>query len=194
MSGKVNPIELPASGPAADRTYGGGLYVDLIPDTAMYANLRTTLPSTYMWKRLGRAVKLRAGLRCEFCGVNESAAEGGYLVCHERFSYDASSGIQSLRRLIASCVLCDQVTHMGRFLKIDGGDPEVVVERLARVRRIERQAAAVEISRCWSLYHDRNHVEWTLDLGSVDELVCSQVRSPSNMTKASSGQGRPTLF
>lgn len=65
-------------------------------------------------------VYARAGEACEICGnTREALASAGAsprLHAHERYSYKQVQGqrIQRLERLVCLCILCDEVTHIGR--------------------------------------------------------------------------------
>jgi hypothetical protein len=56
--------------PGEVRTYGDGLFVDLIPRTCWFTDVRTCV-SQQDWERLRRPIFRRAGYACEVCGATE---------------------------------------------------------------------------------------------------------------------------
>ena len=86
-----------------DRLYGGNkFYVDTIPPTAFFSNLRASM-SQYEWKKLSEYTRKRAGGRCEICSSDRRPE------AHERLSFDASTRVQKLERLMCLCKAC----HLG---------------------------------------------------------------------------------
>jgi len=59
---------LPAVLPGEDRTFGSGLFVDLIPASCWFTNVRSCV-SARDWDRLRTLVYGRVGNRCEACGA-----------------------------------------------------------------------------------------------------------------------------
>src|SRR5690606_27629980 len=98
--------------PGEDRSLGSGLYVDLVPSTCWFTNVRSCV-SQRDWERLRRMVVGRAGRRCEVCGAAAVPAERIRLEVHERWAYDRASRVQTLKRLICLCTPCHTVTHFG---------------------------------------------------------------------------------
>jgi hypothetical protein len=99
---------LPTLLPTEDRAFGDGLFVDLIPASSWFRNVRNAVSATD-WYRIRTMVYARAGHQCEACGRRKS--DHVRLDCHERFEYTGQ--IQRLRRLVCMCGACHQVTHFG---------------------------------------------------------------------------------
>jgi len=59
---------LPVVLPGEDRTFGSGLFVDLIPASCWFTNVRSCV-SARDWDRLRTLVYGRAGNRCEVCAA-----------------------------------------------------------------------------------------------------------------------------
>lgn len=53
--------------PGEDRSFGQGLFVDPIPETSWYVNVRSAVAARD-WYRIRQMVYRRAGHRCEACG------------------------------------------------------------------------------------------------------------------------------
>jgi hypothetical protein len=92
---------LPEVLPGEDRSLGEGLFVDLIPETSWYVNVRSAV-GIRDWYRIRQMVYRRAGYRCEACGCQPDQTARLLMEAHERFTYDEAPGVQVLRRL--SCL------------------------------------------------------------------------------------------
>ncbi|MEX5296866.1 hypothetical protein QYM41_16435 [Kocuria sp. CPCC 205268] len=163
----VSPWPVPDPLPGEDRTYGGGLYVDLVPAPTFGINCRKVFTS-YQWSRLSRGIKARADFTCEFCTMPESPEQNMYHVTHERFSYDGASSLQRLTRFICSCRRCDEFTHFGRAL-VYGGSPELILWHALAVKNIRTNTITLEDvkAEAWAaleLWKRRSAMKWTVDL------------------------------
>ncbi|MGD9531334.1 DUF5710 domain-containing protein [Pseudonocardia sp.] len=105
--------------PGEDRTFGGALFVDLIPRTCWFTNVRTCV-TPQDWERLRRPIFRRAGYTCEACGAAEDRGVRRWLEAHERWDFDERTGVQSLRRLISLCSPC-HVRHEALSVPNGGG-------------------------------------------------------------------------
>lgn len=161
MSGE-KPLDLPAQLPGEDRTFGGGLIVDLIPESAFRQSVKREL-SPYWWRRLSRGARKRADWRCEICGDPEDATQNRYLSCHERWDWQEDRGVQWLARLMALCVSCDAVTHLGFYL-VDHDDDSIPRAHLAKARGWSEEQVDEHIRQAWDLWRHRSQFEWTMDL------------------------------
>jgi len=106
--GKALHLErFPHELPGEDRSYGGNkFYVDLVPKSVWWANLRAMLPPS-QWKALSSYAIHRADGACEICGAADR------LEAHERWAFDESTGIQKLMRIVCVCKLCHLSIHIG---------------------------------------------------------------------------------
>lgn len=160
MSGE-KPLALPECLPGEDRTFGGGLIVDLVPETAWGQSVKNQL-SRYWWRRVSRGVRKRADWACEICGDPEDATQNRYLSCHERWDWEDDHGVQRLARLMALCVACDSVTHLGRYL-VDHDDDSVPRRHLAAVRGWSDEQTTRHIKQAWNLWRQRSTRSWTMN-------------------------------
>lgn len=164
----VNPWPVPNPVPGEDRTYGGGLYVDLVPGSTFGINCRKVI-TKYQWSRLSRGIKARADFTCEFCGMPEVPEQNIYHVTHERFSYDEESGVQRLTRFICSCRRCDEFTHFGHAL-VYGGVPELILGHALAVRMLTpgdtttMEGLEAEAWAALEVWKRRHTINWTVDL------------------------------
>lgn len=98
--------------PGEDRDFGSGLFVDLVPSSCWFTNVRSCVDRRD-WDRLRTMITSRARLRCECCQRGEDRDSRRWLEAHERWAYDERDGVQALRRLICLCTDCHTVTHFG---------------------------------------------------------------------------------
>lgn len=153
--------ELPDLLPGEDRTYKPGLFVDLIPTTSWFTNVRSCV-SARDWDRIRRMVTRRAGYGCEACGATEDRGSQRWLEAHERWRYDAKHSIQSLRRLVCLCTDCHRTTHYG-LAELQGHADEAL-RHLMAVNGLDLPQAKSHISRATELWRARSLRTWTLDL------------------------------
>jgi hypothetical protein len=70
--------DVPDLPPGEDRSFGSGLFVDLVPSSCWFTNVRScVIPRD--WERLRRMVTNRSGERCEACGQSADASTGTQL-------------------------------------------------------------------------------------------------------------------
>jgi hypothetical protein len=93
---------LPGLLPGEDREFGSGLFVDLVPQSCWFTNVRSGVAPAE-WDRVRRMVYRRAGDRCEACGRTADRAAGIQIEAHERWAFDDARRVQVLRRLICLC-------------------------------------------------------------------------------------------
>lgn len=144
-----------------DRNFGGNkLFVDLVPSTCWFTNVRTCVHFSD-WDRLRRFVYTRANKQCECCHAKST------LDAHERWLFDKSTKIQKLMRIIALCKACHEVTHMG-LAQIKGrGEP--ATKHLMDVLGINKHEAKKHIEQAFSIWNERNQLEWELDLTIITD-------------------------
>ena len=153
--------ELPELLPGEDRTFGSGLFVDLIPASCWFTNVRSCVDARD-WDRLRRMVYDRAANECEACGAAKNPAAQIWMEAHERWAYDGSAGIQSLTRLICLCSPCHRATHFG-FAEVTG-HAEEALQHLMDVNDWDRSTARRHVEAAAQLWTQRSRLEWELDL------------------------------
>ena len=154
--------------PGEDRQFGTGLFVDLIPRSCWFTNVRYCL-APEDWTRLSLGIRERASQSCEICGA--SKADGAVLEAHERWDYQ-DNGVQVLKRLVCVCQPCHRVTHYG-LSKLKGLE-EACVEHWRDVNGAEDLDA--HLQEAWSLWEHRNLTDWTLDLSIIESAGLTIVR------------------
>jgi Domain of unknown function (DUF5710) len=152
---------LPEVLPGEDRSFGSGLFIDMIPSTSWFRNVRAAVDPDD-WHRLRTMVYGRAGHRCEACGCPPHKASGKFLEAHERFAYDHATRIQALRRLICLCTWCHTVTHFG--LAQVRGQAGRARTWLETVQNMYPWQSDTHIHEAFAAWEARSQIAWTLDL------------------------------
>lgn len=171
--------EIPEQLPGEDRDFGGGLFVDLVPQSCWFTNVRTCV-NQRDWERLRRMVVGRAGSRCETCGSGEDRTRKPrerWLEVHERWAYDYVDKVQSLRRLICLCTDCHTATHFG-LAQVQGLADEAY-KHLKTVTGMPDSEARVHVSSAFRLWQARSQHRWTLDLSLLAEVGVTVIAPPA---------------
>jgi len=166
--------DLPALLLGEDRTFGSGLFVDLVPKKCWFKNARYCV-SERDWERLRRMVLGRAGHRCEVCGQAKSRRVERWLEVHERWEFDLRGSRQILRRLVCLCTPCHTATHLG-LAEQRGKDGEARTH-LMTVTGMSEEEAQAHIMSAIFLWEQRNRQTWSLDL-SMLTTAGIEVRPP----------------
>ncbi len=162
--------------PGEDRTFGEGLFVDLVPRSCWFTNVRSCV-SEQDWQRLRRPMLRRAGYRCEICGAGQDRDARQWLDLHERWDYDEPAAVQRLRRLIAVCQPCHEVTHFG--LANVRGRTEEAFAHLCSVTGMDRDAAGAHVDAAQQVWLARSRRTWELDLSMLTGVGLAIQRPPS---------------
>lgn len=168
--------EVPDLLPGEDRSFGSGLFVDLIPQSCWFTNVRSCV-SAQDWERLRRMINGRAGQRCEACGRGEDREAQRWLEAHERWDYDAAAGVQRLRRLVCLCTDCHTVTHFG--LAEVKGKRAVALAHLRSVTGMSLQQAEAHVRAAFEVWCERSARMWMLDLNLLTDAGIGVVRPPA---------------
>ena len=158
--------ELPSTFVGEDRTFGEGLFVDLIPRTCWFTNVRSCVAQRD-WERLRRVIVERADSKCEVCGATRDASIKRWLEVHERWAYDETTATQTLKRLICLCTDCHQATHFG-FAQVHGRG-EKALKHLMKVTGLDRDVAKEHVTIAFDVWDKRNRTAWTLDLSMLND-------------------------
>ncbi|GAA4918828.1 DUF5710 domain-containing protein [Streptomonospora salina] len=157
---------IPALLPGEDRSFGAGLFVDVVPSSCWFTNVRTCV-SQRDWERLRRMLLDRAGHLCEICGRGEDRAAERWLEAHERWAYDERRSVQALRRLICLCTDCHRTTHFG--LARVKGRADQAFEHLCAVTGMTPDQADSHVQRAFAVWEQRSTRTWTLDLSMLTD-------------------------
>lgn len=153
--------DVPELLPGEDRTFGAGLFVDLVPSSCWFTNVRSCVDQRD-WERLRRMITNRAGRRCESCGRGEDRDARRWLEAHERWDYDDAAHIQALRRLVCLCTDCHTATHFG--LAEIQGKAGPARAHLRTVTGLTDREITGHIEAAFSTWRARDCSAWALDL------------------------------
>ncbi len=170
---------LPDLLPGEDRSFGPGLFVEMIPSTSWFRNVRTAVEPRD-WDRLRRLVYGRAGYLCEACGRARDREAGIEMEAHERFIYDEATRVQALRRLVCLCTLCHLVTHFGRA-EVTGRAEEAFAHLMA-VTGMTRAEAGRHVLAAGDLWEARSECRWDVDLSMISRAGIAVVRPSTNVS------------
>jgi hypothetical protein len=152
-----------------DRSFGGNdLFVDLIPSTSFFRNVRSCVRNCD-WDILRKKVYERVDNKCECCHYNPANKEAlnGSLEAHERWSYNKSTGVQKLMRLIALCKKCHLATHIG--LADLRGLGDMARLHLMKVNDMGEKDVKEHCERASRIWSERSDQDWALDLSIITD-------------------------
>ena len=152
--------------PGEDRGFGVGLFVDLVPRSCWFTNVRTCV-SERDWERLRRMITRRADRRGEACGAVEDCAQQLWLEAHERWHYNPDTSVQTLRRLVCLCSACHLSTHFG-YANVTGRTREAF-DHLCAVTGMSAEHANHHIANAEHDWIQRSRRAWTLDLSMLTD-------------------------
>ncbi len=138
------------------------LTIELVPKTAWYSNVRAIL-SKAQWDTVRKQVYSAAYDLCQICG---GVGPKHPVEAHEIFSYDATTGVQTLDEILALCPSCHQVKHIG--LAQVNGKFDQAVEHFMKINGMSSDDSLKYIASKFKLWHDRSKLKWTLN---IDELT-----------------------
>ncbi|QFU90931.1 DUF5710 domain-containing protein [Amycolatopsis sp. YIM 10] len=172
--------DVPALLPGEDRGFGSGLFVDLVPKSCWFTNVRYCI-SERDWERVRRMLLGRAGHRCEVCQREEDREVRRWLEAHERWSFDWSARVQKLVRLICLCTDCHQATHYG-LAQVRGQDA-AAFEHLRAVTGWSEQDTQAHIEGAFEVWAQRSQVDWHLDLSMLTGAGIALAKPPAAATR-----------
>lgn len=141
------------------------LYVDLVPSTAWFANLRSVLTATE-WERVKAKTFAASNHLCQACG---SRGKRHPVECHERWSFDVSTGVQRFVKTVSLCPMCHKATHLG-FAGTLGMD-QYAKWQLARVNDWSAWMVEAHIEVAFEEWARRSAVPWSLDASGLVGFV-----------------------
>lgn len=147
-----------------DRNFGGSeLYVDLIPSSCWFTNVRYCVESSD-WDIIRKRVYSRINYTCECC-LKNCFKNKVPIEAHERWMYDYSTYTQKLVRLIGLCKQCHLSTHMG-FARINGKEQEAL-SHLKKVRNFTSDELNEHVNVAYAIWTEKNQFIWNLDLSLI---------------------------
>lgn len=167
--------DVPELLPGEDRGFGSGLFVDLVPSSCWFTNVRSCV-SVQDWERLRRMLLRRARYQCEACRRGEDRDAKRWLEAHERWSFDWATRTQKLVRLICLCTDCHQATHYG--LAQVRGREAAAFAHLRTVTGMSEHAARDHVREAFALWRHRSQTSWSLDLTMLTDAGITLAEPP----------------
>ena len=133
------------------------LYVDLVPETAWFSNLRSILTEAE-WGECKRMSYRRAVHRCEACG---GKGREWPVEAHERWAYCEETHVQRLVDIVALCPACHEASHLG--LANSRGHGEKAIAHLMRVNGWSQARADSHIKNAFIAHRRHSEMDWRLD-------------------------------
>jgi hypothetical protein len=133
------------------------LYVDLVPRTAWFENLRAEL-SAAEWAQVRAWTYRVSDCRCEACG---GRGPDHPVEAHERWQFDLKTGVQTLLGISALCPDCHEATHYG-FARTQGRG-EFAIEWLMHVNGWTRIETSQHVAVAMDAWRVRSARRWQLD-------------------------------
>jgi hypothetical protein len=162
--------------PGEDRSLGSGLFVDLVPSSCWFTNVRScVVPAD--WERLRRMIITRAHRRCEVCGAEPYPEIKVWLEAHERWTFDSGSRVQRLARLICLCTPCHTVTHYG-LATVRGREDEAFAHLVAVTGMTEAEARR-HVDNAFQVWQRRSLITWSLDLSILTDAGVTLAPPPA---------------
>lgn len=133
------------------------LFIDLIPRSAWFLNLRSELTFDE-WDLVKKKTYQNAHYLCQICGGKGAEHP---VECHERWGFDSKRKIQKLISTIALCPACHETTHFG--LANERGRFVEARAHLIKVNRWSDNVADQHIREAFTLWESRSKDKWILD-------------------------------
>ncbi|NCO97290.1 MAG: HNH endonuclease [Candidatus Aenigmarchaeota archaeon CG_4_10_14_0_8_um_filter_37_24] len=155
------------------------LYVELVPKTCWYENLRKVLPKKE-WDKIRKDAYSKAGHKCEICGVS------GRLNCHEIWEYDDENNIQSLKGFQALCDDCHMIKHIGFVnIQISKGvwlETKLVdlAKHFIRVNNVGSDEFKKHVDNAFDVWEKRSRKKWKTNLGEYGKKPSKFIQKKLN--------------
>jgi hypothetical protein len=135
------------------------LYAEMVPEGSWYENARSWLTQRE-WTTVRTAVYRLFGGKCSVCG-DEPAR--GRLHCHEQWSYDDATGVQSLVGLTALCARCHDIKHLGSLMaRVEDGKASLsaAVRHFCRVNGCTVETFDDHVRAVVAQWEERSRRQW----------------------------------
>jgi len=153
---------------ALDRIGKFRLYIELVPETSWYSNLRNKVGRD-LWDKIRYKVYRGAGYKCSVCGKGKVS-----LYCHEVWEYDDDKHIQKLKGFVALCFECHMIKHIG-FAGIQGEDGKLdynnLIRHFKRVNGCSYDDFLIARDKAFEVWEERSWYEWNIELGEYGDMV-----------------------
>lgn len=143
----------------------GGLYVDLVPRSAWFSNLRSEF-SKEDWQVIRQKSYKENKYRCSVCCGH---GQQHPVEAHERWDFDLESNKQRLVEVTSLCPACHEATHIGLANVNERGD--IAFERLQYINEWTKDETDEHIKQAYEVWELRNNIKnWILDLSILEDI------------------------
>ena len=183
-----------------DRTFGEeSLYIDFLPKSCWCKKIRYAIDRVDL-NRVQDLVFGRVNRTCEMCGVQDLDKP---FELHGRWEYDTENGSQKLKRLVAMCSDCFDVTHFGAATF--AGRREKAIVHWQKVTGRTSAECKIHIDESYAKANQLNARSWTVDLSLLTSngIKCAEpkpagmfsTRNKNKSPPSSAGSGKvpPTV-
>lgn len=175
---------VPAQYAPAAKNITEKLFVDLVPSSAWFSNLRSELlPSE--WNAVRKSTYEASNHLCSACGGRGSSHP---VECHERWAYDEKTQMQTLLRLCSLCPACHEASHMG-FANVRGRGQEAR-QHLSMVNKWTQRETEAHVDTAFDTFVRRSAMKWTLDARVLLKLFPMSVETSEKILEHAAGRGR----
>ena len=144
----------------------GGLYVDLVPSTCWYSNVRSML-SKKDWNNIRKKIYERDDHKCVICS---GTGHKHPVEAHERWGFDEDTNTQYLMRIESLCPDCHSATHYG-LAQVLGTDKKAFA-RLKYVNDWNDEETEEHIDDAFFVWKQRSNIEdWKLDISWLENFT-----------------------
>lgn len=171
----IEHAPLPQLLPGEDRSFGSGLFVDLVPASCWFTDVRTSV-TPHDWSRIRHLVFGRAHYTCEACGIVQRPGEPARMQAHERWLHDTANHTQQLRRLICLCNRCHFATHFDYAESIQRD--RSAYKQLRSVNEWSKRVTHNHITEAKRLRRERSKTEWIIDVDMLTSAGITVIRPP----------------
>lgn len=145
----------------------GLIFVEMIPRTVFFSNVRTLLKKKY-WDLVRTDSYEKANHKCEVCG--QKGKEQGFkhdVECHEIWDYNETTRVQKLTGLISLCPKCHQIKHFGRTRAI--GKQAEAFKHMEEVNNWTHKDCVKHLKEAYEQWNERSKYQWHIDLSYLNE-------------------------
>lgn len=157
------------------------LFVDLVPSSAWYSNLRSELTPAE-WKAVSTSTYKASRYLCCACGGKGPTHP---VECHERWSYDERTRVQTLLRLCSLCPACHEATHIG-LANVRGRGREAQ-QHLMSVNGWTPRETTAHVDAAFEAFERRSAMKWTLDARLLIEMFPLSDETTHTLLKHAAG-------
>ena len=175
------PPQVPGHGPKWP------LYVDLVPKSAWFRNLRKALTDEE-WTAARKKTAKAADYVCQICLCKGPKWP---VEAHERWSFDEDSGVQTLTGIEALCPACHEVTHFG-FARVRGREAEATAHLMA-VNGWTEAEVKKHVREAMDVYVRRSAMEWQIDARWLLTFIELSEETTETILGQADGMGARTL-